>query len=250
MNHLQSLRIATLLQHCNSKYTGTLCTNVVHAVLARLPIGTRNANTSASSPSSSPPPYEFEKRYCLKATGSVHSLAYSFSKLRSLCTSGTDAQTLAVSLSKPSAAVNCAQLATHCAPLADVAARSGVKTTVTFDSGHTLHTDVPSKDGGGDTAPQPVEHLLTALVGCEQATAAFVARRMKPRLRLESITFNYEAVSFSQSNPSKTSCESTKGRHGHASSAKIAGENPNSSVGVRENLGGEYQSWILQCETA
>eukprot|EP00959_Pyramimonas_sp_CCMP1952_P022172 466193-Pyramimonas_sp.AAC.1 len=147
---------------------------------------------------------------------------------------------------------------------------------------------------------------------------------MKPRLRLESITFNYEAVSFSQSNPSKTSqtesvlhshpihqhstyhpswvleahrflpyrttprkcksvrsfvsaspiprlreynpcvanpipasvnsphsgCESTKGRHGHASSAKIAGENPNSSVGVRENLGGEYQSWILQCETA
>jgi len=38
-----------------------------------------------------------------------------------------------------------------------------------------------------------VELLLAALVGCEQATAAFVARHMQPRLRIEGIDFQYEA---------------------------------------------------------
>merc|ERR1719443_1036734 len=47
--------------------------------------------------------------------------------------------------------------------------------------------------GGRDGDPQPVELLLAALVGCEQATAAFAARHMEPRLRLEGIDFAYEA---------------------------------------------------------
>lgn len=38
-----------------------------------------------------------------------------------------------------------------------------------------------------------MELLLAALVGCEQATAAFVARHMEPRLRIEGIDFAYEA---------------------------------------------------------
>lgn len=38
-----------------------------------------------------------------------------------------------------------------------------------------------------------MELLLAALVGCEQATAAFVARHMRPRLRIEGIDFQYEA---------------------------------------------------------
>ena len=38
--------------------------------------------------------------------------------------------------------------------------------------------------GGADEHPQPVELLVAALIGCEQATAAFVAGHMTPRLAL------------------------------------------------------------------
>ena len=41
---------------------------------------------------------------------------------------------------------------------------------------HTIRTDTPKLSGGMDTAAQPVELLLAALVGCETATAHFVAR--------------------------------------------------------------------------
>ena len=44
---------------------------------------------------------------------------------------------------------------------------------------HTIRTDTPKLSGGMDTAAQPVELLLAALVGCETATAHFVARGVR-----------------------------------------------------------------------
>lgn len=61
------------------------------------------------------------------------------------------------------------------------------------DTGHELHTDVPKIMGGGDNAPQPVEHLLAALIGCTQATAIFVGRSMNPRLMIDKLEFELEA---------------------------------------------------------
>jgi uncharacterized OsmC-like protein len=55
---------------------------------------------------------------------------------------------------------------------------SGVK--ITTSTGHTLATDVPLEMGGKDSAPQPVETLLAAWMGCTQATALFVGRQIKP----------------------------------------------------------------------
>ena len=44
---------------------------------------------------------------------------------------------------------------------------------------HTIRTDTPKLSGGADAAAQPVELLLAALVGCETATAHFVARGVR-----------------------------------------------------------------------
>ena len=61
------------------------------------------------------------------------------------------------------------------------------------NTGHTIQTDVPHKMGGKDTAPQPVEHLLAALIGCTQATSIYVGRMMKPRLLINRIDFDIHA---------------------------------------------------------
>ena len=71
--------------------------------------------------------------------------------------------------------------------LGGVGRRSQVN--ITTDTGHELRTDVPKKMGGSDTAPQPVETLLAAWMGCTQATALFVGRQMSPRIILESLAF-------------------------------------------------------------
>ena len=52
-------------------------------------------------------------------------------------------------------------------------------TSTSQTRGHTLRTDTPPSGGGKDTAPQPVETLLAALIGCEGATADFVARMLR-----------------------------------------------------------------------
>jgi putative redox protein len=67
------------------------------------------------------------------------------------------------------------------------------KVTCKTNTNHTLEADVPKKMGGGDEAPQPVEHLLAALLGCTQATAVYVGRMMKPRLIIDKIDFKIEA---------------------------------------------------------
>ena len=54
-----------------------------------------------------------------------------------------------------------------------------------------MATDVPRKVGGQDEAPQPVQLLLGALIGCKQATATFVA--MKQRIKIRSMKFDIEA---------------------------------------------------------
>ena len=58
------------------------------------------------------------------------------------------------------------------------------------NTGHTIQTDIPQKMGGKDTAPQPVEYLLSALIGCTQATSTYVGRMMKPRLLIDRIDFD------------------------------------------------------------
>jgi uncharacterized OsmC-like protein len=66
----------------------------------------------------------------------------------------------------------------------------GSRVEITTNTGHNLATDVPKYMGGTDTAPQPVETLLSAWMGCTQATAIFVGRQMKPRIAIDSIEFS------------------------------------------------------------
>ncbi|XP_004343880.2 hypothetical protein CAOG_07156 [Capsaspora owczarzaki ATCC 30864] len=53
----------------------------------------------------------------------------------------------------------------------------GVKFTATADK-HTVVTDEPVKLGGTDSATTPLHTLLVALCGCEQATAAFISKKL------------------------------------------------------------------------
>jgi uncharacterized OsmC-like protein len=64
---------------------------------------------------------------------------------------------------------------------------------MTTDTGHTIKTDVPKTMGGQDMAPQPVETLLAALLGCTQATAIFVGRHCEPRILIDRIEFDIAA---------------------------------------------------------
>jgi len=61
------------------------------------------------------------------------------------------------------------------------------------DTGHEIQTDVPKPMGGTDRAPQPVETLLAALLGCTQATALYVGRHMTPRVLIKSMEFEVTA---------------------------------------------------------
>ena len=71
--------------------------------------------------------------------------------------------------------------------------KSGV--IMTTSTNHTIRTDVPLKMGGKNEAPQPVELLLAAFIGCTQATALFVSRQMKPdRIILDRMEFDIQAV--------------------------------------------------------
>ena len=63
------------------------------------------------------------------------------------------------------------------------------KVKVSTDTGHTLNTDIPKKMGGSDSAPQPVETLLAAWMGCTQATALFVGRQMPERVVIQNLEF-------------------------------------------------------------
>lgn len=68
---------------------------------------------------------------------------------------------------------------------------SGV--SLVTDTGHALATDLPFRMGGTNSAPQPVETLLAALIGCTQATALFVGRNMKPQLVIDKMEFDIGA---------------------------------------------------------
>ena len=69
----------------------------------------------------------------------------------------------------------------------------GSAATVETSTGHAIRTDVPVEMGGGDSGPQPVEHLLAALIGCTQATATYVGRSMIPRLAIDRMDFDIRA---------------------------------------------------------
>lgn len=66
-------------------------------------------------------------------------------------------------------------------------------TDIRTNTNHAIRTDIPLSMGGENTAPQPVEHLLAAFIGCTQATAIFVGRNMKPRILIDRIEFDIEA---------------------------------------------------------
>jgi putative redox protein len=61
---------------------------------------------------------------------------------------------------------------------------------ITTNTGHSLCTDIPKKMGGSDAAPQPVETLVAAWMGCTQATALFVGRQMPERVVIERLEFD------------------------------------------------------------
>ena len=65
--------------------------------------------------------------------------------------------------------------------------------SVITDTGFTIQTDTPVKMGGSNSAPQPIELLLSSLLGCKQATAMFVARHMTPRMHIDRIEFKLHA---------------------------------------------------------
>jgi uncharacterized OsmC-like protein len=67
----------------------------------------------------------------------------------------------------------------------------GVSCSAHTDTGHTVRSDLPRLAGGHDSAAQPVELLLSALVGCKTATAHFVARHLwrRPGNQISSLRF-------------------------------------------------------------
>lgn len=68
---------------------------------------------------------------------------------------------------------------------------SGVACDIYTSSGFQMRTDIPKVVGGDNSAPEPIYHVLSALVGCESATAMFVARKL--RLDVTSIRFEVRA---------------------------------------------------------
>lgn len=75
----------------------------------------------------------------------------------------------------------------------EVTAEGAGARCATSDGTFTMVTDVPASMGGGDTGPQPVNALLSALCGCKTATAAFVALKMRPRVNLRGLRFEIRA---------------------------------------------------------
>ena len=70
----------------------------------------------------------------------------------------------------------------------------GTQVQITTNTGHSIQTDIPLKMGGKDTAPQPVETLVAAWMGCTQATALFVGRHLPERAAIDKLEFvNIEA---------------------------------------------------------
>jgi putative redox protein len=66
-------------------------------------------------------------------------------------------------------------------------------TVHTVNMHHTLQTDLPKTMGGDNLAPQPVETLLAAWIGCTQATALFVGRQMMGSVQIDKMNFDIMA---------------------------------------------------------
>ena len=69
----------------------------------------------------------------------------------------------------------------------------GTMVSVSTNTGHSMQLDVPTKMGGKNCAPQPVEHLLAAYIGCTHVTALFVGRNMNPRILIDRMEFDLHA---------------------------------------------------------
>ena len=57
---------------------------------------------------------------------------------------------------------------------------------------HSLLTDEPTNIGGTNTAATPLHMVLTSLLGCEQATAQFIAQKKK--LQINSIEYTIQGT--------------------------------------------------------
>lgn len=74
----------------------------------------------------------------------------------------------------------------------------GTKVEIKTNTGHHIETDIPKTMGGQDTAPQPVEMLLSSWMGCTQATIMYVGRQIvntnsntrKQRIIIEKLGFH------------------------------------------------------------
>lgn len=69
-------------------------------------------------------------------------------------------------------------------------------------SSHTLHSDEPESNGGGDTAPSPSEILLSALAACKLITVRMYADRKE--WPLESVAAELEMTSDRAVRPMQT----------------------------------------------
>jgi uncharacterized OsmC-like protein len=81
-----------------------------------------------------------------------------------------------------------------------VGIKASTTTIVSSNDNHRfqIKTDLPKIQGGENEAAQPVELFLASLIGCEQATAMFVARQMQPRVIINKIEFEVEAFRDNQ----------------------------------------------------
>eukprot|EP00520_Triparma_pacifica_P010810 CAMPEP_0118645974 /NCGR_PEP_ID=MMETSP0785-20121206/7794_1 /TAXON_ID=91992 /ORGANISM="Bolidomonas pacifica, Strain CCMP 1866" /LENGTH=208 /DNA_ID=CAMNT_0006537907 /DNA_START=323 /DNA_END=945 /DNA_ORIENTATION=+ len=58
---------------------------------------------------------------------------------------------------------------------------NGPVTTCVTDTGHVVKTDVPKLMGGSNLHPQPVELLLSSLLGCTTTTSHYISRNWHPK---------------------------------------------------------------------
>lgn len=110
---------------------------------------------------------------------------------------GSTIRMMATTGSKSDKAVNSTEAVPYIKAYSLQGVGEGSRVDILTSTGHTLSTDVPTSMGGEDTAPQPVETLLAAWMGCTQATAIFVSRQLQ--WKVENITTSTPTPEFEKS---------------------------------------------------
>jgi uncharacterized OsmC-like protein len=132
--------------------------------------------------------WEPDMRYCVLVL-TVNSIVYSSAMLPSIVRNNLSGRLRLASVFSSSARSSEDSQCKHVKSYKMNGVGEKTMVDITTDTGHSLRTDIPNKMGGSDTAPQPVETLLAAWMGCTQATALFVGRHMPERVLLQKLEF-------------------------------------------------------------